>query len=65
MKTVKELKEFLDSIEDDSIELLANVTNPNAELYHLVSFDVELCQYESGKEFLMFTPCKSFELSNN
>lgn len=59
MRTVKELKELLETIEDDSIELLANVTTPDSELHHLISLDVEVAEYESGKQFLMFTPHQS------
>jgi len=66
MRTVKDLKEFLETIEDDSIELLANVTNENSELFHLISFEsIEVAEYESGEEFLMFTPHQSFKPSNN
>lgn len=66
MRTVKDLKKLLDTIEDDSIELLANVTNENSELFHLISFkSIEVAEYESGKEFLMFTPHQSFKQSEN
>jgi hypothetical protein len=66
MKTVKDLKELLETIEDDSIELLANITNEGAELFHLISFEsIEVAEYESGREFLMFTPHQPFKPLDN